>query len=143
MSLAKSEDPETSGPVLCDLSKGKALFRGVARELLRGGWTRLAPEATAFGVRCCISRHKVSDGWESNAASGVVMQEAIDERVNSRSPESSSLASACKSIASGMAEMKEALVDSRVEFLGTSVISARDDSTGVDREFGTKVGQSR
>jgi hypothetical protein len=37
ISLAKLKNPETSGPVLCDLSIGGQMLRGAVRELLRGG----------------------------------------------------------------------------------------------------------
>jgi hypothetical protein len=37
MFLARPEDPDTSGPVLCDISIGEVLLSGLTRELLLGG----------------------------------------------------------------------------------------------------------
>ena len=44
---------------------------------------------------------------------------------------------------SGRGEKDEALAGSRAESHATSAILCCDESTGVDREVGTKVGQSR
>jgi hypothetical protein len=46
-------------------------------------------------------------------------------------------------MASGMGGIEEALADSRAELSAVSAISCCDESVGVDREVGTKVGQSR
>jgi hypothetical protein len=74
ISLAELEDPETSGPVLCDLSVGEEVLGGVVRELLRGGCTRLAlSEAPMSGVWHCVSCQDVSGDSGSSATSDVVM----------------------------------------------------------------------
>jgi hypothetical protein len=74
ISLAKPEDPETSGPVLCDLSIGEDMLCGVVRELLRGGRTTTeSTEAPMSGVWHCVSCQDVSGDSASNAASEVVM----------------------------------------------------------------------
>jgi hypothetical protein len=52
---ANPEDPDTWGPVLCDLSIGEALLSGLARLLLRGGWTIAAGFKVATScVWCCM-----------------------------------------------------------------------------------------
>jgi hypothetical protein len=49
------EDPDTSRPVLCDLSIGEALLLGLARLLLRGGWAIAAGFGkTTSCVWCCM-----------------------------------------------------------------------------------------
>ena len=74
MSLAKPEDPETSGPVLCDLSIGEDMLCGVVRELLRGVRTTTeSTEALMSGVWHCVSCQDVSGDSALNAASEVVM----------------------------------------------------------------------
>ena len=46
-------------------------------------------------------------------------------------------------MASGIGGIEEALADSRAELHATSAISCCSEIVGVDREVGTKVGQSR
>lgn len=101
-------------------------------------------EAPIFGVWHCVSCQDLSGDSASKATSDVVMQEIIEDRDNSRSPEWMSLSlSACGSIASGRGGKEEELADSRAKLCSTSAIPYGDESKGVDRELGTKVGQSR
>lgn len=96
------------------------------------------------GVWHCVSCQDVSGDSAANATSDVVMYEIIEDRVNSRSSDWTSLSlSGCGSVASGIGGTEEALADSRAELRVMSAISCCDESMGVDLEVGIKVGQSR
>lgn len=100
-------------------------------------------EALMSGVWHWVSCQDVSGDSASNATSDVVMLETIEDRVNSRSSEWISLPLSVGGLmASGMRGIEEALADSCAELLATLAISSCDESVGVDREVGTKVGQS-